>query len=171
MNINPKNKFRLIILSLTVSFISIVILFHYLRGIVDEVKNTKIKIAEVDRDIVLLDKISEDKNQYSADIQKIESTLPSEYFEISFFTAQLENIARNNNLELSINIDKHKKDETESYGTIAYVLEVRGGYPAISDFLSRILKLPYHTSIDKIGISKDEDGIIAKIGFRLFVQK
>ncbi len=171
MNTKPQTKFKLILISFFASFFAIVFSFYFLHEIVIKVRDSKIKIAEVKRDTALLDKISQEKKQYSNDIQKITSTLPSEYYEVSFFTTQLEQLAQNNNLILEINIDKSKKEEKGSFSSIEYALDIEGSYPSISEFLSQISKLSYHTSIDQLKIFSEEGILTANVKFKLFVEK
>jgi Tfp pilus assembly protein PilO len=171
MNINPKNKFNLMVASLFFSFVAIGLCLNLLNGIVEKVKVSKIKVAEINRDIALLDKISEEKKQHENNIQKITNTLPSEYYEVSFFTTQIERLARNNNLILEISIDKSKKEERETYDSIAYALEIKGSYPLVSQFLSQMSRLPYHTIVERMNISNEEGELTTQITFKLFVEK
>ena len=171
MNTNPKTKFNFILIFLVILF-----LIHFcspstINNVAGKVRESKIKVAEINRDISLLDKISHENSQYANDIQKVVNTLPSKYFQVSFFSAELERIAQNNSLTLTINIDKEKKEETETISSIEYALEVTGSYASISNFLSQMSKLPYHTSLEHTEISKKESEPMAKITFKLFVQK
>lgn len=171
MNANPKNKFNLMLFSLIASFIAIAISLNFLNDIVEKVKVSKVKVAEINRDIELIDKISKEKKQYEKDIQKITSTLPSEYYEISFFATQLEKIALTNGLTLDINIDKSKIEEKENYDSVTYVVNVKGSYPSVSEFLSQMSKLPYHTILERFNISIEEGKLTTIISFKIYVQK
>ena len=171
MNIKPQIKYKLILISFFTSFIAIAISLYFLKGIVADVKNSKTKVAEINRDISLLDKILLEKKQYANDIQIVKTTLPSQYYEVSYFTTQLERLAQNNNLALEVGIDKSKKEEKGSYSSITYALDIKGNYPSVSEFLKQMSKLPYHTSVNKIQILNGEEGLTTKVIFRLYVEK
>lgn len=171
MNVNSNNRFKLMTIALLLSFVGIAVCFNMLHLIVGKVKESKIKVDETKRDIALIDKIAQENKQYSAEIQKVKNTLPLEYYEVSFFTTQVEKLAQNNSLELETRIDKDKKEEGAEYDSIIYSLEMKGGYPSISLFLSQLSKLPYHTKVEKMGIAYEEGSLVSKINFKLFVQK
>lgn len=171
MVINHQNKYKLIVISLIFSFFAISAGLYFLNDIAVRVRQSKIKIAEINRDISLLDKIVQEKSQYENDIQRVKSTLPTEYYEVSFFTTQLERLAQNNNLTLEINIDQNKKDEKETYDSVAYSLELRGTYQPVSEYFSQISKLAYHTTIDHMEILNEEGILTAKVKLRLFLEK
>lgn len=168
---NPQTKYKLIVISLLSSFIAIGFGLYFLNKVASDVRGSKIKIAEINRDVDLLEKITKEEKQYEVDIQKVKSTLPSEYYEVSFFTTQLERLAQNNNLALNININKDKKKEKDSYESVTYSLEINGKYSSVSDFLSQMSKLPYHTSVDRLEIESGEGGPVTEVIFRLFVEK
>ncbi len=128
-------------------------------------------IAETERDINLIDKIKRDNMVYKNSIQLVEGTLPSNYFEVAFFSSEIERLARENTLDLKINIDQKTKEEKASYNSAVYSLETNGSYSAVTNFLTQMAKLPYHTSIDYLKITKEEGKTISNIKFRLFIQK
>jgi Tfp pilus assembly protein PilO len=171
MDTNIKTKLRAISLSLVLTFIGIAVSFYFLKNIAIKVKENKIKVAEINRDISLINKISQEKNQYENDIKKIKNTLPSEYYQISFFTKEIERLSQNNGLTLNIKIDSKKNEETDTVSSIKYVLEVDGSYTSISNFLTQLSKLPYHTSLNQMNIERKEGEPVGKIVFKLFVQK
>lgn len=166
-----ENKYKKVRLLLVATFGLIIFGLSYLRNITANLRTSKTRIAEVERDITLLNQIQQDIKQYSQMINEVKSTLPSEYYEISFFTKQLEKLAENSNLTTQIAIDEEKKKEKDTYSSIGYSLNVTGNYISISDFLSQISKLPYHTSVDNLEISSGAEGTIAKVKLRLFIQK
>lgn len=171
MGTNTKTKLKLISLSLTLSFVGIAVSLYFLKSIAIKVKESKVKVAEINRDISLLDKISQEKAQYANDIEKIKDTLPSEYYQISFFTTELERLAQENGASLEINIDPKKGEETDTISSIKYVLEMDGSYTSISNFLSQLSRLPYHTNLDQMNLARKEGEPVGKITFKLFVQK
>ena len=168
---NSKNKFRLIVTLLLCTFAGIAFSLNYLRNIAGKVRESKIKVAEINRDISLLDKIALEKNQYTTDIQKVKNTLPFEYYQVSFFTTQLERLAQNNSLNLEIDIEDKKTEETTTIDSVSYALEAKGSYSSVSNFLSQISKLPFHTSLERMEVAQKEGELITKISFKLYVEK
>ncbi len=171
MMANTQNKLKFTTIALFTSFITIIIGLNILKGIVSKVKTSKLKVAEINRDISLIDKVNDDVKKYESEIKEIVNTLPHEYYELSFFNSQIENIAKENNLTLDIQADKEKKEEKELYDSIGYSISMTGKYLSFANFLSQMSKLPYHTKIDKINIFNEEGVLTAKINFRIFVQK
>ncbi|MFC1600672.1 type 4a pilus biogenesis protein PilO [Patescibacteria group bacterium] len=170
MGTNIKTRFRLILTILVLLFVGVSSSLYFLKDIVGKVKISKVKVAEIKRDVSLLDKISQEKNQYSDNIDKIKSTLPSKYYEISFFTTELERLAQNNGLNMQININENKKEETSTVNSISYLLEIDGNYTSVSNFLTQLSNLPYHTNLERLEFSRKEDQPAVKITFKLFTQ-
>jgi len=171
ISIDSKLKFRLIILSAIVSFIAVGVGMMFLSKIANTVKESKVKVAEINRDISLLDKIVEDRKQYGGDIKKVENSFPASYDEVSFFTEQLERLAQSGGITLQISIDKSKMEEKEQYASILYSFRISGGYTQTSEFLTQIAKLPYHTSVDVLKMGVESGSLVTNVKFRLFVEK
>lgn len=171
ISIDTKLKFRLIILLTAVSFIAVGVGMFFLSKTANTVKRSKIKVTEINRDIALLDKIIEDRKQYSGDIRKVEYSFPASYDEVSFFTQQIERLALGNGLTLAISIDQNKKEEKEQYDSILYSMRINGSYSAVAEFMTQIAKLPYHTSVDTLKINTEGGSLVASVKFRLFVEK
>ena len=171
ISIDSKLKFRLIILLTAVSFIAVGVGMLILSKTANTVKRSKVKVTEINRDIALLDKIIEDRKQYSGDIRKVKYSFPASYDEVSFFTQQLERLAQGNGLTILISIEQNKKEEKERYDSIMYSMKINGSYSAVSEFMTQIAKLPYHTSVDLVKMNTDSSGLVTNIKFRLFVEK
>jgi len=169
--LDPKLKFKLAVLSLMVSFTAVVFGLFSVSKIANTVVKSKIKVAETERDIVLLDKLVEERKLYAGEIRKVKSSLPGKYYEISFFVTQLERLAQNNSLGMDIDIDPDKKDEKESYSSILFSLKFTGDYNRVSDFLTQMSKLTYHTSVDSIKMDFEGGEIKTLVKLRLFVEK
>jgi len=144
---------------------------YLLSKIANTVKMSKVKVAEINRDIALLDKIVEDRNQYSGDIKKVKFSFPASYDEVSFFTQQLERLAQSGGITLAISIDPGKKEEKEKYSSIMYSMKISGVYTQVSEFLTQIAKLPYHTSVDFLKMGAEGGSLVTNVKFRLFVEK
>lgn len=169
--LDPKLKFKLAVLSLIASFAAVVFGLYSVSKIADTVVKSKVKVAETERDIILLDKLVEERKLYAGEIRKVKSSLPGKYYEISFFVTQLERLAQNNSLGMEIDIDPDKKDEKGSYSSIIFSLKFTGDYNRVSDFLSQMSKLTYHTSVDNIKMDFEGGEIATLVKLRLFVEK
>lgn len=168
---NIRIKYKIVIVILMATSAAVVIGLYLLDGISKTVSKSRTRIAEMNRDLVLIDKTLADKARYEADIVKVKNTIPSQYFEVSYFTTQVERIAINNNLTLVLNIDQKKKEEKAPYASIAFSLETDGNYSQIAEFFSQLSKLPYHTSVDYLKMSKDDGTLKTEAKFKLFVEK
>jgi Tfp pilus assembly protein PilO len=168
---NPQLKLKVVIVSLFVTVGVIIYGLYFLQGLTVNIKASKVKVEEERRDLKLLDKIVKDKNQYDTEIKKAKNTIPSQYYEIAFFTEELNKLAGANGLTLQVNVDKKKKDEKLKYNSVVYSLETRGSYSSVSTFLSQMSKLPYHTTVDSLEMNAESGELISKIKFRLFVEK
>ena len=113
----------------------------------------------------------EERKLYAGEIRKVKSSLPGKYYEISFFVTQLERLAQNYSLGMDIDIDPDKKDEKESYSSILFSLKFTGDYNRVSDFLTQMSKLTYHTSVDSIKMDFEGGEIKTLVKLRLFVEK
>jgi len=169
--LDPKLKFKLAVLSLMASVAAVVFGLYSVSKIADTVVKSKVKVAETERDIVLLDKLVEERKLYAGEIRKVKSSLPGKYYEISFFVAQLERLAQNNGLGMDIDIDSDKRDEKGSYSSIVFSLEFIGDYNRVSDFLTQMSKLTYHTTVDNIKMDFEDGELVTLVKLRLFVEK
>jgi Tfp pilus assembly protein PilO len=135
------------------------------------ISTQKQTLAGLNHDLEMLDKILSDRQNYEADILTIKNSLPSSYYEVSFFTSQIERLAQVNGLQLETTIDPNVKEEKGGFSSLKFTLNTKGGYQSYSRFLSALTNLPYHTKIDSIKVAKQE-GILAQVTiFRLFVNK
>ena len=124
--VQPERKYNIVRLSLLVSLFVIVVGLYFFHSITTDVNRSRIQIAEVENDISLLNQLQQDNRNYSKEINEIKSTLPLEYYEVSFFSAQLEKLAEENNLVIRILVDEDKEEEKSGYNSIMYSLELVG---------------------------------------------
>lgn len=169
--INSQTKYKLVMVLLLTTFIAIIFCLYYLKGLAANLVTNRINIAETERDIVLLDKIIKEKSQYTSDINKVKNTLPSKYYEVAFITTQIEALAQRDNLAIQTSIDQKATEEKGSYSSITYSLILNGSFSSVSEFLSQVAKLPYHTSIDDLKMSVEGGGLVSDIKMRLYIQK
>lgn len=171
VKINQEIKFKLTIAIAVASFVCVVFVAHLLSGVVDNVKRNRVKIAEIERDIILLDQITQQTQIHRDNIRKVRSTLPSEYYEISFFFVQLEQLAQSNNLSIEISIEPNRKVESAAYDTVAFALNLQGSYSNVTNFLAQLTKLAYHTQVDYLNMSDEGGSLSTDMKLRLFVDK
>ena len=167
----PQLKFRLAIFSLLASFGAVIFGLYSFSRIAATVGESKVKVAEISRDVELLDNLMEERKLYAGEIRKVKSSLPAKYYEISYFITQLERLAQNNGLVMEISIGKEKNEEKGSYASITFSLDIVGKRSSVSDFLSQLSKLRYHTSVDKLMVDIDVAEPVTEVEFRLFVEK
>src|SRR4030042_415606 len=173
VKINFSSKTNLIVRCLAL-LASIVILVFVGKALSKEAKliaASKLKLAESNRDLVLLDNILVDRQKYAADIEKIKKSLPGDYWEVAFFTEQLEKLAAANNLVLETAIDTTVKEDTGGLSSLKFTIKTKGSYQSNAKMLSDISGLPYHTRVDSIKMQKEEGRIAGITTFRLFVNK
>lgn len=167
----PNLKFKLAILSLLASLGAVFFGLYSISKIAVAISESKVKVAEISRDIELLDNLMEERKLYASEIRKVKSSLPAKYYEISYFITQLERLAQNNGLVMEISINKEKNEEKGSYASITFSLNLMGKRSSVSDFLSQLSKLRYHTSVDKLMVDIDGAEPVTEVEFRLFVEK
>jgi Tfp pilus assembly protein PilO len=169
--LNPESQFKLIILGLVATTLGIFGGMYIISGQKEKIIESKTKIAETKRDLALLDNITQDINRNRGIIEKIKTTLPGQYHEVSFFVGQLERLAQNNNLTLEVNMEPVKKDERANYESVAYSMLINGSYSDVANFLTQISKLAYHTSVDQVTMSNDGGPLVTRVKSRLFIEK
>ena len=167
----PEKNLKLAVFLLVSTFVLIIYGFYHLKGTVENVRAGKIKIAEVQRDLDLITRARIDRDQYTSDILRIRSTLPTRYSEVAFFTSQMERLAENNAVSILTTIDKDQTQERQPFNSIVYSIEAQGNYPNTAEFLTQMSRLPYHTVVDSLRIESDDGGLTTNIRFRLFVEK
>jgi Tfp pilus assembly protein PilO len=169
--VNPHTRYKLVMLLLVSSFVAIIFCLYNIQRLALSLKNIKVNIAESKRDIILIDKVTNERSQYINDINNVKSTLPSKYFEIAYFTSQLETLAELNSLAIQTSIDQKSIEETDTYSSISYSLILNGSFSSVSSFLSQLLKLPYNTYIDNLKMSIENEGLVSHIKIKLFIEK
>jgi Tfp pilus assembly protein PilO len=135
------------------------------------ISSQKQTLAGLNHDLEMLDKVLSDRQNYESDIITIKNSLPSSYYEISFFTSQIERLAQINALQLETTIDPNVKEEKGGYSSLKFTINTKGAYQSYSNFLSAIANLPYHTIVDSIKVTKQEGALAQVTIFRLFVNK
>ena len=108
VKLNPKTKTNLIYASLLLTLAGVAFALYTLSGIVTTIKKSKVSIAEINRDIALLNRITQDQRTYSDSIEKVKRTLPSQYYEVSYFIKQLERLAQDNGLTIEVVLEPKK---------------------------------------------------------------
>jgi len=151
------------------SLVLLVILGNALVDKKDEIINTKSKVAQLEYDIELLDKIIKDRDENEDKINNLKAFLPSTYKEVAFFTRNLEEIAKEEGESLEVTIDKVAKDEG-SVSSLQFSVTTSGDYQSIKNTLSLLANLPYHTSVDSLRIDSDNGSVVILTNFRLFTK-
>jgi len=169
--VNLKTKYRLVTVTLLGTLAVIIFCLYYLKDLATNINAARVNIAETQRDIALIDKVTNDMNLYMGDINKLKNTLPSRYFEVAFFTSQLETLAGRNNLSMQVDINEKAVEEKGMYSSISYSLELNGSFSSISEFLSQVAKLPYHTTVSNLNMSIKNGGLVGIVEIKLFIEK
>ena len=131
--------------------------------------SNKVRLAEVKRDLIYLDKIVVEESENREKIETISQTLPSNYAEVAFFAGALEKIGANQNLEIKIN--KTAKEEKSGLYSLKFSLKTSGSYNSLVETLSLLANFPYHTKFDSIEMQKTEGTISSLTTFRLLMIK
>lgn len=135
-----------------------------------KVEATKIRLANLERDISNLDEIIQNKEKYEPRINKLYQSLPSSYNQVAFFARELEKIALSQGENLEIKIDDTRKSEG-NMSSLAFTVKIQGGYQSVKNTLSLLANLPYHTSIDSLKTDNTEGNLTTIVNFRLFMKK
>ena len=152
------------------SLVFLIILANAIVDKKDEVISTKSKVAQLDYDIELLDKISKDRNENAEKLNTMNAFLPASYEEVAYFTRNLEEIAKAEGESLEVAIDKTAKNEG-SVSSLKFIVTTEGDYQSIKNTLSLLADLPYHTSVDSLKVDSDKAGVVTLTNFRLFIKK
>ncbi|MFH1971264.1 MAG: hypothetical protein ABIJ05_02675 [Patescibacteria group bacterium] len=150
-------------------FILIVIFGSLLNKEREIVIGNKVRLSELKRDLIYLDKIVVEENENREKIVLVSQTFPSNYAEVAFFAGALEKIGANQNLE--IEIDKTAKEEKSGLFGLKFSLKTLGSYKSFSEMLSLLADFPYHTKFDSIEMQKTEGTISSLTTFRLLMIK
>ena len=169
--IDPDLKLKLVRMFLILTTFGIVYGLYYLHSLASNVQASKVKVAEAERDLALLDTARANLHQYASEISQLRHTLPSKYYEVAYFTSQLERLSNNYGLNIQISLDKNPREENQSYNSIAYSLNIEGNYSSVTTFLGQVYRLPFHTAIDSLNMSHEEGRLLTEIKFRLFLEK
>ena len=159
-----KNKFLLVILLVALIFSG--------KFLVREKKTIiakKTELAQLQQDLKLLDKILVDKSKFEEKIYLVRKTLPTTFEELSFFISQVEMINSFSGQKLEIKIDEAAKPEQNDLSSLSISLKATGSYFDLSQMLSSLAHLPYHTRIGSLKIEKTENNLSGLINFRLFL--
>ena len=171
ISVSEKMKIKFIIVFSVVSFVAMIWGLYSLSNVASIVLANKVRTAEVKRDVELLDRIFEDRKEYGDDIAKVKSSFPSSVYDVSFFAVQLEKLAESKEIVLTLKFDQKEKEEKALYDSITVSLDARGKYLNISEYLSEITKLPYHTEIAQMEINGKDGVTSAKVKLKLFTEK
>jgi Tfp pilus assembly protein PilO len=146
----------------------LVMMAFFLNDAKNKVLDMRTRIAHLDKDMQNLDNVVLDYENNKEKIELLKSTLPETHEEVAYFVRSLEMIAKSENEDLDITIDKTTNDEG-AYSSLKFSIKTAGNYTSIRNTLSYLSNLPYHTSIDSL--SMEEDGkIVTLTNFRLLMK-
>ncbi len=131
--------------------------------------NKKQELNNLGADLVNLDRIATDLKERRPDIEKVLSTVPESYEEISQYARKLESIAGKSGIAIKIQFDKNENMETNGLNSTKVKIESSGSYQNLLTFVDSISKLPYHMEIDSLKLDKGEGSFIGlDLTYRLF---
>jgi len=173
VNLTNYLKQHKMVLPLTLALVSLAVSLTMVRVISAQAKVVlarKVTLAQLKADLKRLDAILADKKQYAEVIQKVSQTLPREYREVAFAVSTLEQIAREHNQTLDLNIDEQAKPDPAGPRSITLVLRTSSSYNDLQLFLTSLARLPYHTRVDLLQTDETGSKISSMITLRLYLQ-
>lgn len=134
------------------------------------VVNERKKLAQLEYDLILLDKVLVDQKKYQQEINAVTRTLPASLEEVSFFVSQIERLAAINSQIIETKIEETAAAEANSLSSLKFNLKTSGDYQGLAAMLTDLTFLPYHTQVDSLKIEKKESLIDSLTNFRLFLR-
>ena len=153
-----------------VSLLAVILAIRGILGVKRVVIAQKAQLQKLTGDLTNLDQILSDEKSYAAVIQKVTVTLPKEYSDVATAIAAIELTAKTNNLTTEMSIDEKSKPETGDLKSLTMAVKTSGSYPDISNFVSGLSTLPYHTRVDALAFDEAGGKVTVTITIRLFMQ-
>lgn len=166
-----KNANFLPILLAGVSFISVLASSSFLVKEKEKISAKRQGLAELQRELTLLDKILVDTRENEEKIKTAIKSLPSGFEEVALFMSAVETKAGEKNQEIEAQIDPNSKKEAGSVSSLKIILRSTGSFSLFNQFLTNLASLSYHTRMDTLNIESAPTGITAVSTFRLYLSE
>jgi Tfp pilus assembly protein PilO len=160
-------KLYIVVLSFFSIFV-VLVLFMILRKNVQSLVDQRKELVNSEADLVNLDKVTQDYKNRQMDIEKVLSSVPKTYEEISQYAKKLESIANQSNLQIVISFDKSQKSETNGLNSTGVNIKSSGSYSGLVEFIDNLSNLPYQIEIDTIKLEKGEGILNLDLSYRLY---
>jgi len=160
-----KNKLIFnIILSITV-FIATLFVVYLVSLEKTQVFQKRAELLALNRDLGQLDQILVDRKKETPNVASIKQTIPQTYQQFSYALAQTERLAKNYDQNLTTEVKEQTTSEKNPQSSISLNQKTIGLYYNYTNFLSSLAKLPYHTSVNSLEISKEGDNISTSVNY------
>jgi Tfp pilus assembly protein PilO len=127
------------------------------------------KLQELRRDVNRLDQAKADYDLHQNTILSVTSTVPSNYQEVAHAINQIELAASNSQQSLETTVTEAAQSESGGLSSVTLTLSTSGSFSGLSQMLTDIASLPYHTHVDSLQIDADGGSTTALINMRLFI--
>jgi len=165
------NKILVSIILALFSMMAVVLTGNFLVKEKKRVIAKRIELAELQRDLKLLDEILVDQKNNEEKLKAASKTLPATYEEVAFSISQVEKISSENGQELEAQIEEDAITDQKGFLSLGVSLETSGAYNAFSEMLTDLVHLPYHTRVDSLKIEEKGGEIVTLANFRLYLNK
>jgi len=127
------------------------------------------ELAHLQQDVVLLDKIATDQKARQASLDAITASVPSTYQEFAYVLEKIEQLASDAQQTIEIAPTEAATPEPDSLDTVTLTIKTSGSYSSLTQFLTNLTRLPYHTRLDSIQVDQDGNQVASLISIRLFI--
>lgn len=131
----------------------------------------RVELAQLQRDLELLDKVLVDQRSNEEKIKAVSRTLPVAFEEVAFFISQIERISRENGQKLETKIEEVATPEQNDLLSLGISLKTSGAYSSFSRMLTDLAHLPYHTRVDSLKVEEAEGEISTLVNLRLYLSR
>ncbi len=130
----------------------------------------KTELAELNRDLGLLDRLLVDHKNTQEKLETAAKTLPQSFQDVAYVIAQIERIANGNGQTLETKVGETVLPEQNNLVSLKVTLKTSGTYASFSQMLTDLAHLPYHTQVDSLQIEEGKE-MTNQVDFRLYLAK
>lgn len=174
MKIRNKLKQKGILLSLLTTLFLLLAVFsvgYLIKQEAQVVMDKRNELTQLKTDLDYLDRILSSQKENEAKIKILNATLPANFQENARAIVQFERLAGTSNLTLETKIEENSLREPNNLSSIKVSLKTVGSFNSLTNYLSSIANLPYHTRFDTLKIETAGKDTVATTNLRLFLRK
>ena len=164
-----KYKLGFLIAMIMVSFFGLILFIQRTSGVQKNINLQRYELASLRAEVEALDKVLTDKQTFEPKSSQVIKSLPADFQEVVYFVEEIEKAATLSAVPLELKIDREAKEESRQLESVGFSLTSRGSYVSLSQILSILSNLPFHTKVTAVKMEQDGGQVSSVFDFKVFI--